>query len=936
MAIFHLKDYKPPGFLIESTTLRFDLHESETFVRSKIRFHRQDSSLSILHLDGVELEALEFRLNGRSLATGEYELREEGVRIHGVPEFFELESLIRIHPEQNTTCEGLYRSGPLFLTQCEAQGFRRLCYYLDRPDVMAPFEVTIEADRDYPVLLSNGDCLAKGNLANGRHEVTWKDPHKKPSYLFALVAGNLGVLEDRFETRAGRPVSLRVYAEKSQIPRCRFAMESLKKAMRWDEDRYGLEYDLSNYMIVAANDFNAAAMENKSLNIFNTRLILADPATATDANYEAIDSVVAHEYFHNWTGNRITLRDWFHLSLKEGLTVFRDQEFSGDMISQGLVRIDTVTDLRENQFAEDKGPNAHPVLPESGASVDNFFTATIYEKGAEVIRMMQTMVGRPGFRRGMDLYIQRHDGQAVTIGDFADAIAEANGEDWRQFKLWYSQAGTPRLRVEEEFREDEGIYVLHLTQSCPATPGQKEKKPLHLPLALAFFAPQGQEIEPLSSAPNDQVGAYATGGFGTSAEIVRNSEGARLFHLRTRTARLQFTNCHTRPILSLNRGFSAPIEVDWDRSSEDLLFLYLHETDAFNRWDAGQVLMAREIQRLLQQVGAFGTSATQVGAFGTSAVADEVKARDPWAALPKSVPPAPPQTPRAVFSLNPSLLAAFQKILLDENEHAGLRSRLLAPPSISYLAQSLELFDPEVFERSYHMFLRSYGCSLASACRRVYDHLHGRFDDRTDPEARGFRGLKNWALHLLGWAGEGIEIARRQCETTRLMTDREEALAVLAQHAEAEGQKALRDFFSEWKHESLVLNKYWTVQAALRRPDTFARVISLSEDPHFPMRNPNAVYSLLGVFGDNLTQFHREPAAGSPDPYSFMSEKILALDRLNPQVAARLSSCFDFCPRQNPSSRARARQALGRTLNEKLSANVRELLARTLKVLEGR
>lgn len=868
--MIHLRDYKPAEFSISETRLAFDLHEDHVSVRSHLQFRRENSAAKDLELDGVELELIEVSLNGQKLLANQYELSINRLKILNVPDQFELSTLVRIHPETNTSLEGIYRSRGIFTSQCEAQGFRKITYYLDRPDVMSLFTVTIEADEKYKSLLSNGDVIKKQSLGNGRHQATWTDPFKKPCYLFALVAGDFGILEDHFTTKSGKKVLLQIYAEHQQLPRCQYAMESLKHAMKWDEDRFGLEYDLSTYMIVATDDFTAGAMENKGLNVFNSRLIVADPTSATDNNYHSIESVIAHEYFHNWTGNRVTLRDWFHLSLKEGLTVFRDQEFSMDQVSRDLIRIDSVIDLRDSQFPEDQGPNAHPIRPESCHSVDNFFTSTIYEKGAEVIRMMQTMVGRPGFQRGMDLYFKRHDGQAVIIEDFARAISEANNQKWDQFQLWYSQAGTPRVHVQEKFDDKTGEYSATLTQSCPPTPGQPEKKPFHIPLILGLLDRQGAEV-PLKDP-----------------EITVTTEGRQVLNLKRSSQTISARGLKDRPVLSLNREFSAPIEIDWQRPDEDLLYLFVEDSDAFNRWEAGQKLMLKELRRLIE-------CAEQVLPF----VADS------------------------------QLVSALEQVLKDDKIGHAFKARMVDSPSLIYLTQTTTAFNPATFEMAFHQFDKIYGQKLAPLCLDIYQKLHGKHDNEFDPRARGSRSLKNWALKMLCWEGSGIPLAVTQFSKSKLMTDRESALYLLTQLTQREGDEALQQFYDQWQSEPLVLNKWWTVQASLQRKDTFDRVKKLGEHPAFRIKNPNCVYSLYGVFGNNLTQFHRNQG----ERYQFFANRILELDQLNPRVAAYLASAFDFCTKVDTTSRARAREVLRKTLDQKLSENCYEIMSKTFAAL---
>lgn len=864
----YLKNYTAPSFTISSTELFFNIQDHATRVKSRLKLEKKDPE-ALLELDGDELKLISIHLDGRPLSENEYRLSDEQLILPNLPKACVLEIEVEIQPHKNTALEGLYASGRNLLTQCEAQGFRRITYFMDRPDVMSDFTVTIEADEaNYPVLLSNGDLMESQKLANGRHQAVWHDPFKKPCYLFALVAGPLAKTEDTFLTRSGKPVKLQIYTDEKNIPRCGFAMASLKKAMKWDEERYGLEYDLSTYMIVSTDDFNAGAMENKGLNVFNSRLVLADPKSATDDNYMAIESVVAHEYFHNWTGNRVTLRDWFHLSLKEGLTVFRDQEFTMDMEGRDLTRIMNVIDLRETQFAEDAGPNAHPIRPESCYAVDNFFTATIYEKGSEVIRMMQTMVGRPGFRAGMDEYFKRHDGQAVIIEDFAKAIADANGHKWEQFRLWYSQAGTPHVKVTESFQN--GTYILDLEQSCPATPGQPEKKPFHIPLVIGLVGTKGEDL----AVSNPQV--------------VQNSEGRNLIHLREERMRLEFTGFQQKPYLSLNRKFSAPIILNWNPPIEELFALYAFDHDPFNRWEAGQKLMTQ----------AFGQYVTSVRSGQTA-------------------------------TLDPRLAEAQRNILKDRRLLPALQRLMVTLPSIALLAQTLPDFDAVVWQKAHDKLNRDLSHALVDLAKDIYQRLHGKSDSSIEPQARGERALKNWALSRLCAAEQGLELAQRQFQQTSLMVDQEHALALLAHYSQELGNLALVQFHQQWRTDALVMNKWWAIQASCEAPWTFERVQKLAQHPEFNRKNPNMVYGLFARFGDNLTQFHTDAKC-----YQFFAGEIKKIDEMNPQVAARLASSFDFCTQVNRSLRSEALAVLQGLLGQNLSSNTFERIQNAVNALK--
>ncbi|MGH6804121.1 MAG: aminopeptidase N, partial [Methyloceanibacter sp.] len=590
----HLKDYAPPDFFVDSVELYFELGEAATTVRAKLVLRANPLRANApMNLDGRHLALRSVVMDGRKLEPDAYTMDDESLTIHRVPASFVLETEVEIKPHENTALEGLYKSGSMFCTQCEAQGFRRITYFPDRPDVLACYTTTIEADQArYPTLLSNGNRVAVGVAENGRHWAKWHDPFPKPSYLYALVAGDLSRFPDRFVTASGRSVNLDIFAEHSNSDKCEHAMRCLKQAMRWDEDTFGREYDLDTYMIVAVDDFNMGAMENKGLNIFNSQCVLAKPQTATDGDFESILGVIGHEYFHNWTGNRVTCRDWFQLSLKEGLTVFRDQMFTADMTSAATKRIGDVVGLRASQFPEDAGPMAHSVRPDSYIEISNFYTATVYLKGAEVIRMMHTLLGEKGFRKGMDLYFERHDGQAVTCEDFVAAMQDANGLDLGQFKLWYSQSGTPEITVQTAYDAQAKVYTLTLTQSCAPTPGQPTKQPLHIPLAVGLVGRDGSDL-PLQ----------------LEGEVAPAGETTRVLSLRKETETLRFVNAAYEPVPSLLRGFSAPVKLRLEQSEHDLLFLLRHDNDPFNRWEAGHRLAVNILLRTVEQHRA-GTALT--------------------------------------------------------------------------------------------------------------------------------------------------------------------------------------------------------------------------------------------------------------------------------------------------------------------------------------
>lgn len=859
----YLKDYTKPAFQISNAVLHFNLHEDVTQVRQRSTYHMKDGAQD-LWLDGEQLTLKRLALNGKELSASEYRVQEKGLKILKVPESFELEIETELKPQLNTSLEGLYKSNSVFCTQCEAQGFRKITYFPDRPDVMTNYLVHIEADaKKYPILLSNGDCVATETLANGRHVKTWKDPFAKPCYLFALVAGDLGCLRDTFITKSGKTVNLEIYSAWGTQDRCHHAMLSLKKAMKWDEDRFGLEYDLSSYMILAIDDFNAGAMENKGLNIFNSRLIFADPKTATDLEYYRIESVVAHEYFHNWTGNRVTLRDWFHLSLKEGLTVFRDQEFSMDLSSRDVVRLENVAELREGQFAEDAGPNAHPIRPESCFAVDNFFTSTIYEKGAEIIRMMQTLVGRPGFRKGMDLYFKRHDGQAVIIEDYASAISEANNQNWEQFKRWYSQAGTPQVQVQEKFDSNRNVYQLTLRQETLPTPEQPLKEPFHIPLVFGLLDSKGKEI-PLAEQKS----------------ISKNSEGQMILHLCEKEQTFEFA-AGEKPTPSLNRQFSAPIHLKWEASDRDLLFLMKHDSDNFNRCEASQQFFVKSFLQMLSQ---------------------------------------PTQ------NLAPEYLQALKTILVDEKMSEPLRAAFLAWPENSYLAQHVKIFSSQNFYEAWHRIESQTADFLEFDLLTLYQQLHTHDGKDQSPRAHGIRKLKNRALKLLSQKPQHRELAQAQFTNPACMTDEAQAFEALLEMDGHLRTDAIEKFYDKWHTETLVLNKWFTSIACSQHTDTFKTVVKLSEHKDFNIKNPNRVYSLLNRFGENLIRFH-DP---SQNTYGFLADKIIEIDKINPQVATRVAGQFDFSGKLPEAQKNKAHSEILRMSRSGLSKNTYEIVSKQL------
>ncbi len=870
----YLKDYSPPPYRVETVDLRFDLGEGTTHVRSALRMRRDAAAApgTPLVLDGQDLELVSLALDATPLTAGRYQRGPESLTIEDVPADFTLTVETRIRPEANTALEGLYRVGGLFCTQCEAEGFRKITYFPDRPDVMARFTTTLVADREAcPVLLSNGNPVERGDLGDGRHWVRWEDPFPKPSYLFALVAGRLVEVADTFVTRSGRQVALRIYVEPQNADKCAHAMRSLQEAMRWDEEVFGLEYDLDIYMIVAVDSFNMGAMENKGLNVFNSKYVLARPDTATDADYSGIQGVVAHEYFHNWTGNRVTCRDWFQLSLKEGLTVFRDQEFSADMNSRAVERIGDVRRLRTVQFAEDAGPMAHPVRPDAYIEINNFYTPTVYEKGAEVIRMTRALLGREGFRRGMDLYFARHDGQAVTIEDFLRAMEDANRADLAQFRLWYSQAGTPEVAVSEQYDPATRSYALTLSQHCPPTPGQPEKRPMHIPVALGLLDASGRDIPLRLETEATAVGT------------------TRVISLREPEQTFRFADVPERPVLSLLRGFSAPVRLRAEQSDEELAFLMAHDSDPFNRWDAGQRLATRVLL----------------------ALADDARAGRPLVC--------------------PEHLAqAFRRVLETSASDPAFAAEALSLPGESYLMDQMAVADPDAAHTARDFLRGALAQALRGPFEATYRASQGEGPYRVEPREMGRRALKGLCLAYLSeipgpnQAAPAVDQLRRADN----MTDTMAALSVLANLDVPERTEALDAFYHRWHADPLVVDKWLALQASSRLPGTLAEVERLLTHPAFELRNPNRVRALIGAFAHgNPVRFH----AASGEGYAFLAERVIELDPLNPQVAARMLAPMSRWRRFDPARQALMRAQLERVLaREGLSKDVFEVASKSL------
>ncbi|RFA28275.1 aminopeptidase N [Alkalilimnicola ehrlichii] len=868
----HRHEYQVPPYRVDSLELEFSLDEEETLVKSRLHICRNDgiNPHEPLHLFGESMELLELSLDGKALRLGDYLLKSDGLSIALVPAQFTLEITTRLQPQLNTQLEGLYKSGGMFCTQCEAEGFRRITYFPDRPDVMSRYTTTVIADKArYPVLLSNGNPVERGDYDDGRHWVRWEDPFPKPSYLFALVAGDLACRRDTYVTTSGREVTLEIYTEHENIDKTAHAMASLKRSMRWDEEAYGLEYDLDIYMIVAVGDFNMGAMENKGLNIFNTQYVLASPDTATDTDFENVEAVIGHEYFHNWTGNRVTCRDWFQLSLKEGLTVFREQQFSAAMGSAAVKRINDVRILRNHQFPEDAGPMAHPVRPDSYIEINNFYTATVYNKGAEVIRMYHTLLGEAGFRRGVDLYFQRHDGQAVTCDDFLAAMADANNVDLSQFSLWYSQAGTPKLRVRDEYDPATQTYTLHVSQSCPPTPGQSEKKPFHLPLTVGLVDTDGKDL-PLQ----------------LDGESHALDTAHRVLEIREAEQSFRFVNIPKRPRPSLLRGFSAPVELDYPYTAEDLAFLFAHDSDPFNRWEAGQRLMS---DLLLE-----------------------------W-------------TAKGIGKLPQPLLKAIQETLAHKALDAAFIAEAITPPTEAYLAEQMQTIDPLGIHASREALRQQLAQGLAKQWLSLYQELASdNTAYRPDGDGAGKRRLKNVALGYLSCLHSESEQTRclEQFRQATNMTDQLAALALLADTEGEVADVALREFYERWQREPLVVDKWFRVQAMSKRSDALDRVVALIEHPAFELRNPNKVRALIGAFCQaNPARFHAPDGQG----YRFLADNIIALDGINPQIAARLAAPLSRWRRYDSKRQEQMKLELERILKtQKLSNDVHEIVSKSL------
>jgi len=865
----YLKDYSVPEFLIPNTELHFDLSADNTLVSSRLHIQRNPECLKEqpdLVLMGEELTLVSIAIDGKTLTPEQYTLTDEMLSIHPPSAEFILEISNRINPAKNTALSGLYESKTMLCTQCEAEGFRRITWFLDRPDVMSIFTASIEADKNkYPILLSNGNRTGVTE-GDSTHSVSWHDPFPKPSYLFALVAGDLACLSDSFTTCTGRNITLEVYVEEHDLNKTQHAMQSLKNAMRWDEEAFGREYDLDLYMIVAVSHFNMGAMENKGLNVFNTKFVLASTETATDADYENIEAVIGHEYFHNWSGNRVTCRDWFQLSLKEGFTVFRDQQFTAHQTSDAVKRIKDVNMLRTHQFAEDAGPLSHPIRPDSFVEINNFYTLTIYEKGAEVVRMLHTLLGETGFRKGCDLYFERHDGQAVTTEDFVSALEDANGANFTQFKRWYSQAGTPIVNVSTLYNASEQSYTLNFKQHCPATPKQANKEAFHIPICIGLIDPSGQEI------------------------LLDNEQTSTVFELTDTEQSLSFNNIAAEPIPSILRGFSAPIKLKQSLSIEQNIHLLQHDSDPFNRWEAGQNCL-------------------------TTLIFDTVHAI---------------QKNQTIPVLPKILIDAYRAILQNPLADLAYQSLLLSLPAKAYLAEQMEHIDIEALYQAHRFVKKALSASLNDLWLSNY-HTNHHANAGISAKDIAQRSFKNLCLDFLMAkdADDLQHLAIDQFNNAKNMTDQIAALGQLSHLDTDQSSPFLMRFYQQWKAEDLVIDKWFSLQACSEKNTALDDVKQLTQHPDFDFKTPNRVRSLIGAFASS-NPLHFNAADGSG--YAFIADNIIKLDAINPQIAARLANSLSHWKKFDPRRQQLIKTELTRIqAHASLSKDVSEIVTRSLE-----
>lgn len=881
-----LSDYKPSSFLINKTELKVELFEDKTCVSARLEISanpdEKANPSSELVLNAEEMEIVSVAVNGKHLKANGYSHEHDLLSIPNVPERFVLETEVLIHPESNTSLMGLYKSRTMFCTQCEAEGFRKITPYIDRPDVLSEFTTTVVADREkYPVLLSNGNPIDHSeDPENGRHSVTWHDPFRKPAYLFALVAGDLEHIEDSFTTMSGRDICIRIFVEEKDLDKCDHAIRSLKSAMTWDEEVYGREYDLDIFMIVAVDDFNMGAMENKGLNIFNTSAVLAHPKTTTDMRFQWVEAVVAHEYFHNWSGNRVTCRDWFQLSLKEGFTVYRDSEFSADLNSRTVKRIEDVRTLRAHQFAEDAGPLAHPVQPASYMEINNFYTLTVYEKGAEIVRMQANLLGPELFRKGTDLYFDRHDGNAVTIEDFVSCMEEVSGMDLSQFKRWYKQAGTPVIDVVSSYDADEKEYILTFSQSCPPTPESNDKKPFVIPVRIGLVGLDEDSVPyalPLHSA---QAGL--------------KSEKEAVIQVKSASQSFVFTDVEREPVPSLLRGFSAPVKLNYDYSKSDLYCLIVGDTDGFNRWDAMQRYAVIEIEEQQQRIKA----------------GEE------------------PNVDRA-------FIKTLETLLLDSGIDKAMLALMIVMPSIEYLAEMQEQVDLDSLYSARQAVSLSIAKELGPLFAQVYqanNERQGQYLPNAEQIAE--RSLKNACLGywLLSGDARALDACTAQFDSADNMSDQVSALSALVNDESVASENssvvALDKFYQQWNDEALVVNQWFAVQAACTKPGGLERVRQLMQHHAFDLKNPNKARSLIGGFcGLNPYNFHNSDGSG----YHFVADQVIALNAINPQIASRLVIPLTKWKKMDEQRAGLMRKELERISGtEKLSPDLQEVVSKSL------
>lgn len=876
----YLKDYQPTDFKIEAVDLTFELLPASTIVTNRLSIKKAHPQAAQLKLNGENLELISVRVNDQVLTKDDYRVDDSFLTLNIDPVDCLLEIVTRVNPESNTALEGLYRSGGNYCTQCEAEGFRRITYFLDRPDVLSVYTTTLVADKSTnPVLLSNGNLIKSGDLAGGRHFATWHDPFKKPCYLFAIVAGDLAHIEDHFKAQDGRDICLRIYTDENHLSKCRHAMDSLIHSMRWDEQRFGRVYDLDIYMIVAVDDFNMGAMENKGLNIFNSKYVLADPQTATDADFEGVEAVIAHEYFHNWTGNRITCRDWFQLTLKEGLTVFRDQEFTADRLSPAVKRIEDVKRLRSVQFPEDSGPTSHPIQPQSYIEMNNFYTMTVYEKGAEVVRLYQTLLGKDGFRKGMDLYFERHDGQAVTVQDFRQAMADANQVDLTQMHNWYVQPGTPVLKVDTHYDVESQRYTIHCQQSIPGLVGAQ---PQLIPIKMGLLSSSG---EPLVLSPSENC-----------TDTIRIESDSAVLQFTQAQQVFEFSGIEAPPIPSFLREFSAPVKLAYDYRLEELEFLAQYDTDSFNRWESAQRLAVTDLMHNVTR-------------------------------LQNGEP----------YQLGEAYSRVFSRLLNEVNTNQAkdlaLQAYALNLPDMSYLIEQYEQVDIEALLTAHQAMKQALGQGFYSELAAAYQVLNKLQPYAYNKQDIAQRLMKNRCLQYLmaSRSAEALPLALAQYQAQANMTDVLVALETLSHSESQAAQVCLDDFYQRWQHETLVLDKWFALKASADIPNALEQVQELVQHPKFSYRTPNRVRSVVGVFArQNIRAFHQASGQG----YQWLADQVLYLDKMNPQVAARILTPLTQWSRFDDQRQQLMLAELTRISQQAESKDVYELVEKSLPVID--